>query len=70
MTNGVGRERREACFAQAGEASDEALAIYQTTVNTLRRTLEALGLKRQGRNITPPPSVAAYLAHKAKETAA
>jgi len=47
-------ERREAGFAQAGEASDEALAIYQTSVNTLRRTLEALGLQRRARDVTPP----------------
>jgi hypothetical protein len=46
-------ERREAVFAQAGAATDEALAIYQTTVNTLRRTLEALGLQRRARDITP-----------------
>jgi hypothetical protein len=48
-------ERREAAFAQAGMATDEALAIYQTTVNTLRRTLEALGLQkgRRSRDITP-----------------
>src|SRR5262245_63865321 len=46
-------ERREAAFAQAGEVSDEALAIYQTSVNTLRRTLEALGLQRRARDVTP-----------------
>jgi hypothetical protein len=58
-------ERREAAFAQAGGADDAALAIYQTTVNTLRRTLESLGLRRRPRDVTPP-SVADYLAHKAK----
>jgi hypothetical protein len=46
-------ERREAVFAQEGQASDEALAIYQTTVNTLRRTLEALGLERRARDCGP-----------------
>jgi hypothetical protein len=46
-------ERREAVFAQEGQASDEALAIYQTTVNTLRRTLEALGLERRAKDIGP-----------------
>jgi hypothetical protein len=46
-------ERRETGFAQAGQISDNALAIYQTTVNTLRRTLEALGLERRPRNVTP-----------------
>jgi hypothetical protein len=45
-------ERREAGFAQAGVVSDEALAVYQTTVNTLRRTLEALGLQRRPRDVT------------------
>ena len=46
-------ERREVLFAQAGAADDDALAIYQTTVNTLRRTLEALGLQRRPRNVGP-----------------
>jgi hypothetical protein len=45
-------ERREVGFAQAGAVDDEALAIYQTTVNTLRRTLEALGLQRRPRDVT------------------
>jgi hypothetical protein len=40
-------ERRKASFAQAGQVGDEALAIYQTTVNTLRRTLDAFGLARR-----------------------
>ena len=46
-------ERREVMFAQAGAAADNALAIYQTTVNTLRRTLEALGLQRRPRDVGP-----------------
>jgi hypothetical protein len=46
-------ERREVMFAQAGEVADEALAIYQTTVNTLRRTLESLGLQRRAKDIGP-----------------
>jgi hypothetical protein len=41
-------ERREVMFAQAGEVADEALAIYQTTVNTLRHTL-GLGLQRRSK---------------------
>src|SRR5262249_12391023 len=45
-------ERRESAFAQAGQVDDEALAIYQTTVNTLRRTLEALGLERRAIDVT------------------
>ena len=46
-------ERREVMFAQAGAADDDALAIYQTTVNTLRRTLESLGLQRRPRDVSP-----------------
>jgi hypothetical protein len=45
-------ERREVGFAQAGAVDDEALAIYQTAVNTLRRTLEALGLQRRPRDVS------------------
>jgi hypothetical protein len=45
-------ERRETDFALAGHISDNALAIYQTTVNTLRRTLEALGLERRALDVT------------------
>ena len=40
-------ERREASFARDGEVSDQALAIYQTT------TLEALGLQRRAKDVTP-----------------
>jgi hypothetical protein len=46
-------ERRETEFAQAGQISDNALMVYQTAINTLRRTLEALGLERRPRNVTP-----------------
>jgi hypothetical protein len=63
-------ERREAAFAQAGGADDGALAIYQTTVNTLRRTLESLGLQRRPRTVTPP-NLREYLdAHHGGEDAA
>jgi hypothetical protein len=44
-------ERRECGFAQAGEATDQALLVYQTCINCLRRTLEALGLKRRPRDL-------------------
>jgi hypothetical protein len=47
-------ERREASFAAAGQVSDDALATYQMTVNTLRRTLATLGLSRRARDIGPP----------------
>jgi hypothetical protein len=53
VTLTVELERREAMFAQVGAADDQALAIYQTTVNTLRRTLEALGLQRRPRDVGP-----------------
>jgi hypothetical protein len=46
-------ERREAAFALAGEVTDNALMVYQTAVNTLRRTLEAIGLERRARDVTP-----------------
>jgi hypothetical protein len=46
-------ERRETVFARAGCIDDNALAIYQSTTNTLRRTLESLGLKRRARDVTP-----------------
>jgi len=48
-------ERREAEFAQLGRAGsdDTALIIYSTTTNTLRRTLEALGLHRRARDVSP-----------------
>lgn len=37
-------ERAEDEFAEAGKADEKSLAAYQTTCNTLRRTLETLGL--------------------------
>jgi hypothetical protein len=53
-------ERMEALFAQAGEATVDQLEIYQRTSNTLRRLLEAVGLQRRQRDVTP--SVAEYCA--------
>jgi hypothetical protein len=46
-------ERRELFFAQTASIDDTALAVYQSGVNTLRRTLESLGLKRRARDVTP-----------------
>src|SRR5207253_2508396 len=40
-------------------------ATYATLVNALRRTLEAVGIKRASRDVTP--SVAEYVAHLAAE---
>ena len=50
-----------------GEASPQALQNYQRCVNTLRRTLEALGLKRRQKDITP--SLSEYIAQKGREKA-
>ncbi|TGD94938.1 hypothetical protein EU555_30505 [Methylobacterium nonmethylotrophicum] len=46
-------ERMEVAFATAGEASADALDLYQRTAGNLRRLLEAVGLKRRPRNVTP-----------------
>ena len=60
-------ELMEQRFAQAegGEASAKQLETYQRTTNTLRRTLEALGLSRRQRDVTP--SLSSYLRGKAAE---
>lgn len=47
-------ERLEAKFARAGEASDRDLDLYQRTAGNLRRLLEAVGIARRPRDITPP----------------
>ena len=48
-------ERMEAGFAVAGEAQPDQLDLYQRTANSLRRLLEAIGLKRRTRDVTPDP---------------
>jgi hypothetical protein len=53
-------EQLEARFATAGEASTEDLDLYQKTAGSLRRLLEAVGLQRRSRDVTP--SLAEYLA--------
>lgn len=53
-------ERMETVFALAGEAQPEQIDLYQRTANSLRRLLEAVGLERRARNITP--TVEAYVA--------
>jgi hypothetical protein len=50
-------EHLEARFATAGAASAEELDLYQRTANTLRRLLEAVGLQRRPRDVTPDPLV-------------
>ncbi len=58
-------ERLEARFASDGEADPTALDQYQRTANSLRRLLEAVGLKRRVRDVTP--SVDEYLEGKFEE---
>jgi hypothetical protein len=48
-------EHLEARFAAAGAATAEDLDLYQRTANSLRRLLEAVGLQRRPRDITPDP---------------
>ena len=48
-------ERMEAGFAVAGEAQPDQLDLYQRTANSLRRLLEAIGLQRRPRDVTPDP---------------
>jgi hypothetical protein len=57
-------ERMEAGFANAGEASGEDLDTYARVAGNLRRLLEALGLQRRPRNITPP-TLDRYLSQEA-----
>jgi hypothetical protein len=46
-------ERMERQFALAGEASAEALNIYQRGANSMRRLLESVGLQRRQRDVGP-----------------
>jgi hypothetical protein len=48
-------ERMEAGFAVAGEAQPDQLDLYQRTANSLRRLLEAIGVQRRSRDVTPDP---------------
>lgn len=52
-------ERLEMIFAQDGGASDFKIEQYQRLANSLRRLLEAVGLQRRARNVTP--TVAEYV---------
>jgi hypothetical protein len=52
-------EMLEAKFAAAGQASADDLDLYQRTAGNLRRLLEAIGLQRRSRDVTP--SLADYL---------
>jgi hypothetical protein len=53
-------ERLEAKFAMAGGASAADLDLYQRTAGNLRRLLEAVGLQRRARDVTP--TLSEYLA--------
>ena len=55
-------ERYERKFALAGEASPEGLDIYARVAGNLRRLLEAVGLQRRAKEVSPP-SVVDYLKH-------
>ncbi len=52
-------EKLESRFALDGEASDARLDLYGRTSSNLRRLLEAVGLQRRSRDITP--TLAQYL---------
>jgi hypothetical protein len=58
-------EQLEAKFAAAGSAEREELDLYQRTAGNLRRLLEAIGLQRRARDVTP--SLAEYLAEATHE---
>jgi hypothetical protein len=55
-------ERLEAKFALAGQASADDLDLYQRAAGNLRRLLEAVGLQRRPRDMTP--TLDQYLAAK------
>ena len=59
-------ERLEKRFALAGEAEVDDLDLYQRTAGNLRRLLEAIGLQRRSRDITP--TLDQYLAARAMES--
>jgi hypothetical protein len=46
-------ERLESVFASAGEATPTQLDLYQRAAGNLRRLLEALGLQRRPKDVTP-----------------
>jgi hypothetical protein len=57
-------ERMEAAFAVAGEATPDALDLYQRTAGNLRRLLESIGLSRRAK---PVPTLSEYLASQQQE---
>lgn len=60
----VAIEKLEAKFAQDGEASDRGLDLHQRMAGNLRRLLEAIGLERRSKDITP--TLDQYLASRGR----
>jgi hypothetical protein len=54
-------ERMETAFALAGQASVEDLDVYARVAANLRRLLEATGLKRRPRDVSPAQSFSELL---------
>lgn len=48
-------ERLEQRFALAGEASPDEIELYARVAANMRRLLEAVGLRRRSRDVTPDP---------------
>jgi hypothetical protein len=61
-------ELLELKFAKAGGAEAANLDLYQRTAGNLRRLLEAIGLQRRARDVTPDPLT--YARQRAEEAAA
>lgn len=47
-------ERLEVQFANSEGADADSLDLYSRTTNTLRRTLQTVGLERRSKDVTPP----------------
>jgi hypothetical protein len=58
-------EMMESRFAAVGQASSVDLDLYQRTAGNLRRLLEAIGMQRRQKNITP--TLSEYLKMKATD---
>ncbi|WP_287307780.1 hypothetical protein [Mesorhizobium sp.] len=46
-------ETLEASFAIAGSSSERSLDLYQRTSGNLRRLIDAIGMKRRPKDVTP-----------------
>jgi hypothetical protein len=58
-------ERRELAFAQDAAIDDASLSVYLTASNSLGRLLQAIGLERRPRDVTP--TLAEYLDARARQ---